>query len=87
MYTCPIINLSFFVTPNQDYFENCNHKVAAFIIDYLTALPTQLLLLFLKMFLIEKTSYLTFSTGTGIIDEWKEVIIGVGIDHTMQSQF
>ncbi len=39
------------------------------------------------MILGEKTtSYLTFSSGTGVIDEWTEVIIGVGIDHRMQNQ-
>lgn len=33
------------------------------------------------------TSYLTFSSGTGIIDERTEVIIEVGIDHRMQNQY
>lgn len=40
------------------------------------------------MILGEKTtSYLTFSSGTGGIDERTEVIIGVGIDHRMQNQY
>lgn len=33
------------------------------------------------------TSYLTFTSGAGGIDERTEVIIGVGIDHRMQNQY
>lgn len=41
-----------------------------------------------QLILVKKTtSYLTFSSGTGIIDEWTEVIIEVGIDHRMQNQY
>ena len=32
-------------------------------------------------------SYLTLSSGTGVIDERTEVIIGVGIDHRMQNRY